>query len=466
MLETDPKRLLRGTEPLPLSPRHLDLLHCFLAHAGKVLTKESLVQAVWGSVAASDNSLARLVSDLRRVLSTGDDEEYIRNVPRMGYRFVAPADAVDLPAPAIDLFALLAPDRAWGESLTALESLERQQLVAARQTLDRLVATHPREPRFHTGLALTCALLYDSTRANPQQDTATLQRAFVAAQEACRLQPDAAEPWATFGLILERTGDRENALAALRRATRFDLHNWLHHFRLGTVSWGRERLTAVRDTLTHNPGFAMAYFLAATVWVSLDALDDAEREVDAGIAAMESESSSDRFAPVALYYLKGLLLNARGATTEAIVAFDREIAREPRGHLYARECAANAWYARGVCSLTLGQHDDVRRAFGESLTRVPGHPMAQAGLDILDGDHGPREPAPSGPLAFEREMARAARLAHAGDRTAAVDIILSALQTAPPGNAGWLVPIEPLLRVWDHRELWTSVLAALRARAR
>jgi len=41
----------------------------------------------------------------------------------------------------------------------------------------------------------------------------------------------------------------------------------------------------------------------------------------------------------------------------------------------------------------------------------------------------------------------------------------AALNAAPPGNAGWLVPVEPLLNVSGNPEQWGSVLARLRARA-
>lgn len=39
---------------------------------------------------------------------------------------------------------------------------------------------------------------------------------------------------------------------------------------------------------------------------------------------------------------------ARGSAGEAQAWFDRELALEARGHLYAREAAANAWYAKGA----------------------------------------------------------------------------------------------------------------------
>ena len=46
---------------------------------------------------------------------------------------------------------------------------------------------------------------------------------------------------------------------------------------------------------------------------------------------------------VALHWLKGLLRTASGAADDAMASFDQELALEARGHLYAREAAANTW---------------------------------------------------------------------------------------------------------------------------
>ncbi len=105
---------------------------------------------------------------------------------------------------------------------------------------------------------------------------------------------------------------------------------------------------------------------------------------------------------VALHWLKGLLRNAAGDAYGAVAAFDQELALEVRGHLYSREAAANTWYAKGACCLDAGDRDAALAAFREALARVPGHPMAHAGLAILDDQPVPAacEPdTPSGPWA-------------------------------------------------------------------
>jgi Protein of unknown function DUF86 len=43
--------------------------------------------------------------------------------------------------------------------------------------------------------------------------------------------------------------------------------------------------------------------------------------------------------------------------------------------------------------------------------------------------------------------------------------LVDALLAAQPGNAGWLVPIEPLLRVWEAPDVWAPVLQILGKRS-
>jgi hypothetical protein len=95
--------------------------------------------------------------------------------------------------------------------------------------------------------------------------------------------------------------------------------------------------------------------------------------------------------------------------------------------------------------------------------------MARAGLAILDG-HVDRLAAADLPdrearLHIDEAMARAAVLVHAGHADAAAELCHRALAASPPGNAGWLLPIDPLLRVARDKTPWTRVLDLLRRRA-
>ncbi len=72
-----------------LEAKPLDILLQLLLHAGEVVTKEELLEAVWPDVAVVDGSLATAVSKLRKAM--GDEQHpAIVTVPRVGYRLGVP----------------------------------------------------------------------------------------------------------------------------------------------------------------------------------------------------------------------------------------------------------------------------------------------------------------------------------------------------------------------------------------
>ena len=75
---------------ISLSPTLFELLCVLLRQPGSLLTKNTLLDQVWGHRFVSDSVLKGAISDIRKVL--GDDPRhpcYIETVPRRGYRFIA-----------------------------------------------------------------------------------------------------------------------------------------------------------------------------------------------------------------------------------------------------------------------------------------------------------------------------------------------------------------------------------------
>ncbi len=74
---------------LPVEPKAFRVLLILLRNPQKLITKEELLNAVWGDAAVTENSLTRSIALLRRLL--GDDirnPRYIETVATVGYRFV------------------------------------------------------------------------------------------------------------------------------------------------------------------------------------------------------------------------------------------------------------------------------------------------------------------------------------------------------------------------------------------
>jgi tetratricopeptide (TPR) repeat protein len=423
----------------------------------------------------TDNSLEQAVSALRRTLGSGSDgRSFIETVPRRGYRF--DVDVTRSAARETDaaLEALLAPHRAWLEGRAALETLERTEIVRARDVFQRVLQSVPEHAVAHIGLANACAMQFETTRADEKPDRDALASAAEHAREGCRLDPQYGEAWATLGFVLDRTGHHLDAVAALRRSVALESDNWRHHLRLAYVSWGEERLRAARRTLALLPGFPLAHWLAATVHVARNVFDEAERELAAGISVQHRQGEHARFSAVGLHWLRGLIHAARGDDDRAMEDFEAELTFETAGHLYGRECCANTFYAIGALRLRQNRLADARLGFQRAVERVAVHPLAHIALAALSEVGGTVPDPPAKPPvdglaarvgAIDAAICKAALLALRGDDVAAAAMVHRALTEAPAGSAGWLLPVEPLLHVTAHPDAWASALERLRARA-
>lgn len=87
----DPARrqLTHGGKLVALSPRCFDALLLLVERRGELLDKDFLLKALWPDVVVDENSLAKVISDIRRALGEHRDAGSIETVPRRGYRFVA-----------------------------------------------------------------------------------------------------------------------------------------------------------------------------------------------------------------------------------------------------------------------------------------------------------------------------------------------------------------------------------------
>jgi pimeloyl-ACP methyl ester carboxylesterase/DNA-binding winged helix-turn-helix (wHTH) protein len=84
--------LLCGQEEIRLRPKSFDVLRYLAEHAGRLVSKEELIQAIWPSVSVTDDSLVQCIRDVRKALSD-TPHRIIRTVPRRGYLFAAEVSA-------------------------------------------------------------------------------------------------------------------------------------------------------------------------------------------------------------------------------------------------------------------------------------------------------------------------------------------------------------------------------------
>lgn len=89
-VEVNERRLKRGQEIVPLTPKAFDTLLVLLRHTGKIVEKDTLLKEVWTDTFVSEATLAQNISTLRKALVTnGNNELLIETVPSRGYRFKA-----------------------------------------------------------------------------------------------------------------------------------------------------------------------------------------------------------------------------------------------------------------------------------------------------------------------------------------------------------------------------------------
>ena len=91
--ELDPGRVVlrRGGEDVPVEPQVFDLLCCLIERRGHMVTKEELLDTVWGDRFVSESALTSRVKSARRAVGDdGSSQRVIRTVHGKGYEFVAP----------------------------------------------------------------------------------------------------------------------------------------------------------------------------------------------------------------------------------------------------------------------------------------------------------------------------------------------------------------------------------------
>jgi DNA-binding winged helix-turn-helix (wHTH) protein len=95
-LDPSERLLLRDYQPVPLTPKAFDLLVYLVDHAGRLVGKQELMDALWPSTCVEETNLTFTMSVLRKALGDGQNgEQFIQTVPTRGYRFVAPVSDVN-----------------------------------------------------------------------------------------------------------------------------------------------------------------------------------------------------------------------------------------------------------------------------------------------------------------------------------------------------------------------------------
>jgi TolB-like protein len=150
-LDIERRELRRGGELIDLEPKVFDLLSFLVQHRNRVVSKDDLLEAVWGGRIVSESALTTRINAVRRAL--GDDgtaQRLVRTFTRKGIRFVGEvtelpdqtAPISDRPSVAVLPFENMSadPDQEYfvdgmvEEIITALSRFPRLVVIARNST--------------------------------------------------------------------------------------------------------------------------------------------------------------------------------------------------------------------------------------------------------------------------------------------------------------------------------------------
>jgi two-component system KDP operon response regulator KdpE len=88
VVDLNQREVLVSGKPVSLTPTEYDLLRTFIKHAGKVLTHDQLLRAVWGTAYESETHMLQVnISNLRRKIEPDPlRPAYLITEPGVGYR--------------------------------------------------------------------------------------------------------------------------------------------------------------------------------------------------------------------------------------------------------------------------------------------------------------------------------------------------------------------------------------------
>src|SRR5882757_8081551 len=104
-LDSRKRTLSRADSPVSLTPKAFDVLLFLVQNPNRLVTKEELLQTVWGDTFVEEGNLAQYISHLRKALGDNpEDTRLIVTIARKGYHFTADvtvAEATDTTKQAV-----------------------------------------------------------------------------------------------------------------------------------------------------------------------------------------------------------------------------------------------------------------------------------------------------------------------------------------------------------------------------
>src|SRR5258708_2899193 len=89
-LDTENLLLGRNGDRVPVAPKGFDVLAYLVEHAGRVVTQDEMLAALWSETYVNPEVLRKYILETRKALGDRPDKpEFIETLPKRGYRFIA-----------------------------------------------------------------------------------------------------------------------------------------------------------------------------------------------------------------------------------------------------------------------------------------------------------------------------------------------------------------------------------------
>ncbi|MFC7701918.1 winged helix-turn-helix domain-containing protein [Bradyrhizobium sp. GCM10028915] len=101
VFHTDRRELHREGELVPVAPQVFDLLNYLIRNRERVVSKDDIIKVIWNGRSISDAALATRLNAARTAIGdSGEEQRFIKTLPRKGFRFVGAVREVQEPAGA------------------------------------------------------------------------------------------------------------------------------------------------------------------------------------------------------------------------------------------------------------------------------------------------------------------------------------------------------------------------------
>ena len=213
-IDPEARTISHGSRSVRVTPKAMRVLRELLDAAGKVVSRERLIDAVWPNVTVGEEVLTHAIAEIRRAFErTSGRSSPLKTIYKSGYQLSETASPANGGRPNGEALASFAPFLT-AQCLSRLGGIDNchNAIRLYRESL----AHDPEFGGAHSGLALKLVCCRFCYGGHPS----TLEHALEHARIAINLDRSAAEPYLAYGHALSALGDLDGAITGFKAAIR------------------------------------------------------------------------------------------------------------------------------------------------------------------------------------------------------------------------------------------------------